>query len=154
MKQLISIFVAGLLVMSINAKASTQNLIEAASASGQFTTFIKAVEAAGLTEALSEQGPYTLFAPTDDAFAKLPKDELAALMQDRRTLQIVIAQHVLPGKQMKSELRDGPVKTVQGLNLTITNKDQTRVENAMIVQADIPATNGVVHSIDTVILPK
>jgi len=154
MKQLLSIFVAGMLAMSINAKANTQNLLEAASASGQFTTFIKAVEAAGLTEALSQQGPYTLFAPTDEAFKKLPKEELTALMQDRRTLQIVIAYHVLPGKQMKSELKDGPVKTVQGLDLTITNEDVTRVENAKIVKADIPASNGVVHSIDTVILPK
>lgn len=154
MKQLISIFVAGLLAMSINAKASTQNLLEAASASGQFTTFIKAVEAAGLTEALSQQGPYTLFAPTDEAFAKLPKEELTALMKDRRTLQILIAYHVLPGKQMQNELKDGPVKTVQGLDLTITNEDATRVENAKIVKADISASNGVVHSIDTVILPK
>lgn len=154
MKQLLSIFVASMLAMSINAKANTQNLLEAASASGQFTTFIKAVEAAGLTEALSQQGPYTLFAPTDEAFKKLPKEELTALMQDRRTLQIVIAYHVLPGKQMKSELKDGPVKTVQGLDLTITNEDATRVENAKIVKADIPASNGVVHSIDTVILPK
>lgn len=154
MKQLISFFVVGLLALSFNAKASTQNLLEAASASGQFTTFIKAVEAAGLTEALSQQGPYTVFAPTDDAFEKIPKEELSALMQDRRTLQILIAYHVLPGKQMKSELKEGPVKTVQGLDLNITTKDETRVENATIVKADIPASNGVVHSIDAVILPK
>ncbi|MFK7964618.1 MAG: fasciclin domain-containing protein [Burkholderiaceae bacterium] len=154
MKQLLSIFVASLMVLAINAKASTQNLLEAATASGQFTTFIKAVDAAGLTEALSKQGPYTLFAPTDEAFEKLPEQELNALMQDRRTLQILIAYHVLPGKQMKSELKDGPVKTVQGLDLTISTKGDTRVENAKIVKADIAASNGVVHSIDTVMLPK
>jgi len=154
MKQLISAFIVGLLALSINAKASTQNLLEAATASGQFTTFVKAVEAAGLTNALSEQGPYTLFAPTDDAFNKIPKEELMAIMQDRRTLQLLIAYHVLPGKQLKSDLKDGPVKTVQGLDLTITNGGKMRVENATIIKADIPASNGVVHSIDTVMLPR
>ncbi|MGH1359027.1 MAG: fasciclin domain-containing protein [Burkholderiaceae bacterium] len=154
MRKILSVLIAGLLGLTLSVQAATQNLLEVAGQSGQFTTFLRAIEAAGLTEALSQQGPYTLLAPNDAAFEKIPKQELAALMQDRKTLQTLVAYHVLPGKKASADLKDGPVKTVQGISLTVNSQAGKQVENAKLVSADIEASNGVVHGIDSVILPR
>ncbi len=154
MRKILSVLIAGLLGLTLSVQAATQNLLEVAGQSGQFTTFLRAIEAAGLTEALSQQGPYTLLAPNDAAFQKIPKQELAALMQDRKTLQTLVAYHVLPGKKASADLKDGPVKTVQGISLTVNSQAGKQVENAKLVSADIEASNGVVHGIDSVILPR
>lgn len=133
--------------------ADEMDIVDTAVAAGNFTTLVSAVEAAGLVETLKGEGPFTVFAPTDDAFAKVPKDQLEALLANKTQLTAVLTYHVVPGKVMSTDLEDGMmVKTVQGENLTIDTTGPM-VNDAKIVQADIVASNGVIHVIDTVLLP-
>ncbi|MBD2250137.1 fasciclin domain-containing protein [Nostoc parmelioides] len=133
-------------------------LANSAANQGQFTTLIQAVKAAGLTDQLAAPGPYTVFAPTDAAFAALPKNTLNNLLQPANKQQLVklLAYHVLPGTFTSNQLKSGQVKTVEGSPVTI-NVDPTNntvtVNGARVTQADIPASNGIVHVVDKVILP-
>jgi uncharacterized surface protein with fasciclin (FAS1) repeats len=96
-----------------------------------------------------------VFAPTDDAFAKIPKDKLDALIADKAALTAVLTYHVVPGKVMAADVKPGEVKTVQGNPLTVSVKDgKVMVDNATVVQTDIQTDNGVIHVIDTVVMPK
>ncbi|MBD2771025.1 fasciclin domain-containing protein [Iningainema tapete] len=132
-------------------------LAQAANSAGSYTTLFKAVQAAGLTDQLTKKGPYTVFAPNDAAFAALPKGTLEDLLkpQNKNKLAKVLAYHVVPGKLTSSQLKSGKVKTVEGQSVTVkvTGGSQVGVNNANVLQADIPATNGVVHTIDKVLLP-
>ena len=124
-------------------------------AAGSFKTLATALGAAGLVDTLKGKGPFTVFAPTDEAFAKIPKADLDALLKDKAKLTAVLTYHVVPGKVMAKDVKAGQVKTVQGSNITVsTSYGNVSVNNAKVVKTDIVADNGVIHVIDTVIMPK
>ncbi|MGI9644169.1 MAG: fasciclin domain-containing protein [Ilumatobacteraceae bacterium] len=120
-----------------------------------FTTLVAAVEAAGLVETLQGEGPFTVFAPTNEAFAALPDGLLEALLlpENQEALQQILTYHVVSGKVLSTDLASGEVATVQGEEVTIVVDDGVTVEGANVVIADIEAGNGVVHVIDAVIVP-
>mgnify|MGYP006161889603 CR=1 FL=1 len=113
-----------------------------------------AVQAAGLVDTLKGPGPFTVFAPTDEAFAKIPKATLDALLKDKAALTKVLTYHVVPGKVMAKDVKAGMVKTVQGSSITVATMGGVKVDAANVVKTDIAADNGVIHVIDTVIMPK
>lgn len=140
-------------------KTSSKNILQVAEAAGSFKTFIKAVEAAGLQQALENEGPSTVFAPTDAAFAKLPKGQLAGLLkkENRGKLRKVLTYHILPGRILYKDLMTlgSNSGTVRSSVLTFTQSGKKiKVNGASIVKADMVASNGVVHSIDRVLIPK
>jgi uncharacterized surface protein with fasciclin (FAS1) repeats len=132
------------------------DIIETAVSAGSFTTLAKAIETAGLVETLKGEGPFTVFAPTDEAFAKLPPGALDALLQDKAKLAAVLTYHVVPGRVTSTEVvKLRTAKTVNGKPLTITTADEmVMVDQAMLTQGDVPAKNGVIHVIDRVLLPE
>lgn len=132
------------------------DIIETASAAGSFTTLAKAIEAAGLTETLKGEGPFTVFAPTDEAFAQLPKGTVEALLKDKAKLTAILTYHVVPGKVTASEVAGMSfAKTVNGQELPIKAKDgKVKVGKATVTTADIEASNGVIHVIDRVLMPE
>jgi uncharacterized surface protein with fasciclin (FAS1) repeats len=134
-----------------------KDIVDTAVEAGSFTTLVSAVQAAGLDETLSGEGPYTVFAPTDDAFAAVPQETMDALLADPKgALTDVLTYHVAAGKVMSTDLSDGMmVETVNGESLEITiNDDGTvMVGDATVVTADIETANGVIHVIDTVLVP-
>ena len=134
----------------------TGDLIETAAAAGSFTTLAKALEAAGLVETLKGEGPFTVFAPTDEAFAKLPAGTLDALLKDKKKLTAILTYHVVPGEVTSEQVAAlTSAKTVNGKELSIATADgKVTVGNATVTQADVPATNGVIHVIDSVLLPE
>jgi uncharacterized surface protein with fasciclin (FAS1) repeats len=116
---------------------------------------VAAVKAAGLVETLQGKGPFTVFAPTDEAFAKLPPGTVEGLLEDKAKLTSILTYHVVSGKVMSGDVvRLKSAKTIEGRSLTIDTKDGVKVDNAKVVKADIECCNGVIHVIDTVILPK
>lgn len=132
-----------------------KNIVETAIEAGQFNTLVTAVKAAGLVETLSGKGPFTVFAPNDAAFAKVPKSTLDALLKDKAKLTSVLTYHVVPGKVMaKDVMKMKSAKTLQGGSLTIDTSDGVKVNGAKVIQADIECTNGVCHVIDSVLMPK
>jgi uncharacterized surface protein with fasciclin (FAS1) repeats len=133
---------------------SSVDIVDTAVAAGTFKTLVTAVQAAGLVDTLKSEGPFTVFAPTDEAFAKLPPGTLDALLQDKEKLAQVLTYHVVPGKVMSSDVKAGKVRTVQGQSLTINTMGGVKVDNAKVVKADIIASNGVIHVIDSVVLPQ
>ena len=136
------------------AKAETKDIVDTAVGAGQFTTLVKAVQAAGLVDTLKSPGPFTVFAPTDEAFAKLPAGTLEKLLADPAQLKAVLTYHVVAGKVMAADVKAGPVKTVQGSAARLSTKNGAMIDKAKIVKTDIECTNGVIHVIDSVILPK
>ena len=135
--------------------ANAADIVDTAKSAGDFKTLTTAVQAAGLTETLKGPGPYTVFAPTDAAFAKVPKDKLDALLKDKAALTKILTYHVVPGKVMAADVKPGKVKTVEGESLTVTAKDgKVMVDKAHVTKTDIAADNGVIHVIDTVVMPK
>jgi uncharacterized surface protein with fasciclin (FAS1) repeats len=138
--------------------ATDQNIVDTAVAAGSFKTLAKALQAAGLVETLKGAGPFTVFAPTDEAFAKLPAGTLDALLkpENKRKLQRILTSHVVAGKVMAAQVvKTSSAKAVSGDTLTIASRDGgVTVDGAKVVKTDIAATNGVIHVIDSVILPK
>ena len=138
------------------AAVPAADIIETATSAGSFTTLTKALQAAGLVETLKGEGPFTVFAPTDEAFAKLPQGTLDALLQDKNKLRAILTYHVVPGNVTSKQVAAlTSAKTVNGKELRIgTAEGKVTVGKATVTQADIPATNGVIHVIDTVLLPE
>lgn len=140
-----------------NSTSATQgNIVDVATSKGSFTTLLAAVKAAGLTDVLAEGGPYTVFAPTDAAFAALPKGTVETLLkpENKEKLKKVLAYHVVPGSVSSSTIKPGQVKTVEGSAVMLkTSGDKIMVNNANITAANIKASNGIIHAIDKVILP-
>jgi uncharacterized surface protein with fasciclin (FAS1) repeats len=130
------------------------DIVDTAVAAGSFKTLAAALQAAGLVDTLKGPGPFTVFAPTDDAFAKIPKADLDALLKDKAKLTAVLTYHVVPGKVMAKDVKAGMVKTVQGGSFKVATTGGVMVDNAKVVKTDIVADNGVIHVIDTVIIPK
>lgn len=133
----------------------SKDIVDTAVGAGGFTTLVKAVKAAGLVETLKGDGPFTVFAPTDDAFAKLPKAKLEALLKDKSALTAVLTYHVVPGKVLAEDVvKLSTAKTVQGKPVSITVDDgKVKVNQANVLKTDIICTNGVIHVIDSVIMP-
>lgn len=134
--------------------ASAKDIVDTAVAAGKFNTLATALQAAGLVDTLKGPGPFTVFAPTDEAFAKIPKADLDALLKDKAKLTAVLTYHVVAGKVMAKDVKAGKVKTVQGSELTLGTTGGVTVDAAKVIQADIVADNGVIHVIDSVVLPK
>ncbi|NPV63309.1 MAG: fasciclin domain-containing protein [Methanotrichaceae archaeon] len=132
-----------------------KNIVEKAIEAGQFNTLVAAVKAAGLVETLSGPGPFTVFAPNDAAFAKIPKATLDVVLKDKAKLTAILTYHVVSGKVMaKDVMKMKSVKTLQGGSLTIDTSDGVKVNGAKVIQADIEVSNGVCHVIDSVLMPK
>ena len=135
--------------------AAAADIVDTAASAGQFKTLVTAVKEASLVDTLKGKGPFTVFAPTDEAFAKLPPGTVDALLKDKQKLTAVLTYHVVPGKVMAADVKPGALKTVQGQPLTVSSRNgNVMVDNARVVKADISASNGVIHVIDTVVLPK
>jgi len=134
--------------------ATTHDIVDTAVAAGNFSTLVAAVKAAGLVETLKGAGPFTVFAPTDEAFAKVPKATLDGLLADKAALTKVLTYHVVAGKVMAADVKAGHVKTVQGTDLAMATEGGVTVNGAKVVAADVAASNGVIHAIDTVLMPK
>jgi uncharacterized surface protein with fasciclin (FAS1) repeats len=140
---------------SAAADTAAKDIVDTAVGAGSFQTLVKALEAADLVSTLKSPGPFTVFAPTDEAFAALPKEKLEALLKDKAALAAVLTYHVVPGKVLAADVvKVSSAKTVQGQVLSISTVGQeVRVNNAKVVKTDIPCTNGVIHVIDAVVLP-
>lgn len=142
------------LTLGTAAFAQEADIVDTAVAAGNFTTLATALEAAGLVETLKGEGPFTVFAPTDEAFAALPEGALDALLADPEALAAVLTYHVLPAEVMSADLTEGQTAaTVQGEEVTITLEGGPMVNEAMISQPDVDASNGVIHVIDSVLMP-
>ncbi len=152
----LSLTLASSLAIPAFAGGHTKHIVDLAKEAGSFNTLVAAVEAAGLTETLNGKGPFTVFAPTDDAFAALPDGTVEDLLKPENKDQLVsiLTYHVVPGAVMSGDLSDGMMATtVQGGDVTITTADGVAVNGVTVVQADIEAENGVIHVIDKVLLP-
>jgi uncharacterized surface protein with fasciclin (FAS1) repeats len=130
------------------------DIVDTAVKAGSFNTLAAALTAADLVATLKGKGPFTVFAPTDAAFAKIPKADLDALLKDKAKLTAVLTYHVVAGKVMAADVKAGKVKTVQGSEITVSTMGGVSVDNAKVIKTDIVASNGVIHVIDSVIIPK
>ena len=144
--------IAALTFAALSAQA--KDIVDTAVAAGNFKTLATALDAAGLIPTLKGKGPFTVFAPTDEAFAKIPKAQLDALLADKAKLSAVLTYHVVAGKVMAKDVKAGKVKSVQGSELTIATAGGVMVDGAKVTATDIVADNGVIHVIDSVVLPK
>ena len=136
----------------------SKDIVDTAAKAGQFNTLVAAVKAAGLVDTLKGDGPFTVFAPTDEAFSKLPAGTVENLLkpENKDKLVAVLTYHVVPGKVMSSDIKGKAlsVKTAQGTDIDINAEYGVKVDNATVVSADIVASNGVIHVIDQVVLPN
>jgi uncharacterized surface protein with fasciclin (FAS1) repeats len=142
--------------ISAPAFVYAQDIVDVAVGAGSFNTLVAAVQAAGLVETLKGEGPFTVFAPTDEAFAALPAGTVENLLlpENKDQLVAILTYHVVPGKVMSTDLSNGmEAATVQGANVTIMTEGGVKVNGANVVTADVEASNGVIHVIDAVILP-
>lgn len=159
---LAAVCIIGVASMSASADNSSKkdgkDIVDTAVAAGSFNTLVAAVKAAGLVETLKGDGPFTVFAPTDEAFAKLPAGTVEALLKDKAKLTRILTYHVVSGNVMAKDvvkLNGKSAKTVEGSSVSITVKGgKVMVDNANVVKTDIACSNGVIHVIDTVIIPK
>lgn len=150
MKKFIALSALALAAVSAQAK----DIVDTAVAAGDFKTLVAAVQAAGLVDTLKGKGPYTVFAPTDAAFAKIPKADLDALLKDKDKLTAVLLAHVVPASVMSKDVTAGKVKSASGYELTVGTAGGVTVDAAKVTAVDIVADNGVIHVIDTVIVPR
>jgi uncharacterized surface protein with fasciclin (FAS1) repeats len=140
---------------STNYTAPSRNIIDTAITAGNFSTLLAGIKTAGLTDQLTGKGPFTVFAPTDEAFKKLPAGALEGLLKDSAKLKAVLNYHVVAGHMLAKDMKSGDMMTLQGSPLTASvSSSGVHVNGAHVKQADIVATNGVVHVIDAVIMPK
>lgn len=161
MKSLLKSAFALTLLASISipafADTSDKTVVEIAAGNEDFSTLVAAVKAAGLAETLSGEGPFTVFAPTNEAFAKLPEGTVESLLkpENKEKLAAVLTYHVVAAKVMAADVKAGKVATVNGAEATVTVEDgAVMIDGAKVVKTDIVGKNGVIHVIDTVIMPK
>lgn len=150
---------APLSVRGETPEVKPMDIVETAANAGQFKTLTAALEAGGLIDALKGAGPFTVFAPTDEAFAKLPAGTVESLLrpENKEKLKAILLYHVVPGKVTANQvmkLNDRSVKTLQGSSIKVRTKQGVRIDNARVTQTDIESSNGVIHVIDTVLMPK
>ncbi|MGE5379243.1 MAG: fasciclin domain-containing protein [Candidatus Saccharibacteria bacterium] len=141
-------------MLPLFSKFRQKNIFQAVMEAGNFNILIAAVKAADLEESLSDDGPITFFAPTDEAFNKLPKGTIDNLMRDKEKLVAILTYHIVPGKIMAVDtIKNHSARTINGAIIHIDTCDGVKVNNANVIHADIPAKNGVIHAIDAVLLP-
>ena len=150
---------AAIVALGLTSPAMAADIVDTAVGAGQFNTLAAALKAAGLVETLKGPGPFTVFAPTDEAFKKLPAGTVEDLLkpENKQKLVEVLTYHVVPGKVISTDLsgKKMDVKTIQGSTLAVdASGDSVMVDNAKVVSADVAADNGVIHVIDTVVLPN
>ena len=148
-----TLLISTVFAFSSNAAFAAKDIVDTAVAAGNFNTLVTAIKAAGLVETLKGKGPYTVFAPTDEAFAKIPKADLDALIADKAKLAAVLTYHVVPKKLMAKKVKAGDVTTVNGKAIKVTTANGVMVNDAKVTATDIKASNGVIHVIDTVLMP-
>ncbi|WP_373184529.1 fasciclin domain-containing protein [Halopseudomonas sp.] len=137
-----------------HSEVAKKDIVDTAVAAGSFTTLVAAVQAAGLVDTLKGEGPFTVFAPTDEAFGKIPAADLDALLADKEKLTQVLTYHVVPGKVMAADVvAMDSAETVQGSAIEIDASNGVMVDSANVVKTDIEASNGVIHVIDAVLMP-
>ena len=152
---LVAAVLAALAAPQVVRAADHKDIVDTAVAAGSFKTLATALQAAGLVETLKGKGPFTVFAPTDEAFAKIPKADLDALVADKAKLAKVLTYHVVAGKVMAADVvKLKEAKTVEGRMVKIDASNGVKINNAKVVKADVEASNGVIHVIDTVLLPQ
>ncbi|MGD9667809.1 MAG: fasciclin domain-containing protein [Hyphomicrobiaceae bacterium] len=159
MKLLKMLAVAVLMALPLTAAhAGSKDIVDTAASAGKFNTLVAAVKAAGLVDTLKGKGPFTVFAPTDEAFAKLPKGTVEDLLkpENKDKLVKILTYHVVPDKIMSSEIagKKAQVATVEGSKLSVDATDGVMIDKAKVVTADVTASNGVIHIIDTVVMPN
>lgn len=156
MKLLITLITALFISMSAFAgqKSDDKDIVDTAIAAGSFNTLATALTKAGLVDTLKSEGPFTVFAPTDEAFAKIPADDLKAILADKDLLTSILTYHVVAGKVMAEDVVAlDSAKSVEGSSLTIDTSNGVKVNNANVTKTDIKTSNGVIHVIDTVLVP-
>jgi uncharacterized surface protein with fasciclin (FAS1) repeats len=137
------------------APARAPDIVDTAVAAGSFKTLAAALQAGGLVDTLKGPGPFTVFAPTDEAFAKIPKAQLDALLADKAKLRAVLTYHVVAGRMPAADvIKQKKLATVQGSSITVSAGKAVKVDGATVVKTDIAASNGIIHVIDTVIIPR
>jgi uncharacterized surface protein with fasciclin (FAS1) repeats len=150
--------IAGAALLGLSALAGagqSTDIVGTAKAAGSFNTLVVAIEAAGLTQTLQGTGPFTVFAPTDEAFAKLPPGTVDALLKDKAKLARILTYHVVAGEVMAKDVKPGKVTTVEGEKINVTRGSAgVKVNNANVIKTDVVASNGVIHVIDTVLIPN
>jgi uncharacterized surface protein with fasciclin (FAS1) repeats len=152
MKKFLLVIATSLLIAT---NAWSKDIVDTAVSAGQFNTLVTALKAAGLVDTLKGPGPFTVFAPNDAAFAKVPKKDLDALLGDKAKLTAVLTYHVVSGKVMAKDVKPGPVKTVEGRSFMVkVDGGKVMVDNATVTKTDIVTDNGVIHVIDTVLIPN
>jgi uncharacterized surface protein with fasciclin (FAS1) repeats len=152
---LLAAALTALTLSAASAEDGSKDIVDTAIAAGDFTTLVKAVQAAGLVETLKSDGPFTVFAPTDAAFAKLPAGTLESLLANPDKLRAVLTYHVVPGRVLAADVTKlSSAKTVQGQDVRISTAGGVKVDGANVVKTDILTSNGVIHVIDSVILPN
>ena len=140
--------------LGMSSAAMAGDIVDTAAKAGKFNTLVKAVKAAGLVDTLKGPGPFTVFAPTDEAFAKLPAGTLDGLLKNPDKLKSILTYHVVSGKVQSADVKPGEVKTVNGQSLKVALADgKVKVDNAYVITKDVKADNGVIHAIDTVVMP-
>jgi uncharacterized surface protein with fasciclin (FAS1) repeats len=149
-------FAGGSCSSSVKQAATSRDIVETASSAGSFNTLVAAVEAAGLVETLQAAGPYTVFAPTDDAFAKMSQGTVESLLANPEQLREILLYHVVPGRVMAADVMSlDSATTAQGSDVHIMLADgSVRINDATVTATDIETSNGVIHVIDTVIIPR
>ena len=142
------------LLLALAGAASAADLVDKAAGATNLKIFSAALKTAGMTETLKTGGPYTIFAPADDAFSKLPQGSWDSLAKDKVKLAAVLAHHIVPGKMLVTEVKPGKVKTIQGDFVTLkSDNGKVTVEQANVIESDVGADNGVIHIVDTVVMP-
>lgn len=162
MKKLLSAITIGAFALSPafayeKSDKPKENIVQVASAAGSFNTLVAAVTAAGLVETLSGDGPFTVFAPTDEAFAKLPAGTVENLLkpENKNQLIAILTYHVVPAKVKAADVQTGEAPTVNGAKLQLNKSEAgVKVNNANVTAADVAASNGVIHVVDTVLIPE
>ena len=152
-RALISIILGSVLAISSVSAFAARDIVQTAVKAGTFKTLVTALKAADLVKTLKGKGPYTVFAPTDEAFAKIPKADLDALLADKEKLTAVLTYHVVAGKVMAKDVKAGDVPTVNGKTIKIATEGGVMVNDSKVTATDIKAKNGVIHVIDTVLMP-
>jgi uncharacterized surface protein with fasciclin (FAS1) repeats len=139
---------------AVAADAAKMDIVDTAVSAGSFKTLVSLIKQAGLVDTLKGKGPFTVFAPTDEAFAKVPKETLEALGKDKAKLAAVLTFHVVPGRVLAKDVKPGNAKTVNGQELKLDTAGGVTVNGAKVVKADVLTSNGVIHVIDTVLIPR
>ena len=152
-RTLVTILFGSIIAISSVTAFAAKDIVDTAVSAGNFKTLVTALKAADLVKTLKGKGPYTVFAPTDEAFAKIPKADLDALLANKEKLTAVLTYHVVSGKIMAKDVKAGDVATVNGKTFKITTDGGVAVNTSKVTATDIKASNGVIHVIDTVLMP-